>query len=138
MHQPEYEQAGKFGKTEIAERIVNMIQESLGRFLKWDRKEGWVEVDHDAAREKISHYFRHLRSKKHSTASDDSSKARSNNVDGSSDQSSSTVGKRVTPCPSPSHSTPEETTHPSGKSAKYLVEDIQEVGEEEEEEQEAV
>lgn len=60
MHRHDYEKAGKLEKTEIAERIVGMIQESYGRFLKWEAN-GWVEVDHAAAREKVSHFFRQLR-----------------------------------------------------------------------------
>eukprot|EP00934_Nitzschia_sp_Nitz4_P006543 Nitzschia sp. Nitz4//scaffold44_size153857//134866//136417//NITZ4_002746-RA/size153857-augustus-gene-0.28-mRNA-1//-1//CDS//3329552232//6533//frame0 len=62
MHMQEYEIASKFQKTEIAERIVGMIHESGGRFVKWEDG-GWVEVEHEAAREKISHCFRHLRTK---------------------------------------------------------------------------
>jgi len=58
----ESELTGKYGKTEMAEQIVNIIHESGGRFLKPENG-GWVEVNDDAAREKISHYFRHLRSK---------------------------------------------------------------------------
>jgi len=88
MHQREYEKAGKFEKTEIAERIVSIINESLGRFLKWEEN-GWAEVDNDAAREKISHFFRHLRSKV--PAKGDSAKS----------GASSITFKRVTPCPSP-------------------------------------
>ena len=63
MVRPQYEAAGKFEKTAIAERIVHAIRESHGRFLKWE-EDGWVEVDTEAAREKISHFFRHHRSKK--------------------------------------------------------------------------
>jgi hypothetical protein len=63
MHQAKYEKANKFQKTEIAERIVAIVHESYGRFLKWE-KGGWVEVEYDSAREKVSHFFRHLRSKK--------------------------------------------------------------------------
>eukprot|EP00934_Nitzschia_sp_Nitz4_P005604 Nitzschia sp. Nitz4//scaffold44_size153857//42605//46236//NITZ4_002709-RA/size153857-augustus-gene-0.2-mRNA-1//1//CDS//3329552121//5594//frame0 len=63
MHRSEYEEAQRMGKTEIAEKIVDMIHDSYGRFMRWDAK-GWVEVSHEAAREKVSHFFRHLRSKK--------------------------------------------------------------------------
>ena len=56
------EKANKHEKTEIAERIVSIIHESHGRFLKWD-KDCWVEVEYSVAREKVSHFFRHLRSK---------------------------------------------------------------------------
>ena len=61
MHRPQYEAADKFGKTILAERIVTIIQESGGRFLK-RRNDLWVEVDEIMAREKISHFFRKLRS----------------------------------------------------------------------------
>jgi hypothetical protein len=61
MYRGKYEQANKYEKTEIAERVVRVIQESYGRFLKQEDG-GWVEVDPDHAREKISHYFRRLRS----------------------------------------------------------------------------
>jgi hypothetical protein len=63
MHQQEREQASKYQKTDISDRIVNIIHESHGRFLKWE-DDGWSEVDHDEAREKISHFFRQLRRKK--------------------------------------------------------------------------
>jgi len=64
MHWMEYEQANKYQKTEIADRIVNIVYESQGRFLKWEKDHGgWVQVDHDVAREKVSHYFRYMRSK---------------------------------------------------------------------------
>lgn len=70
MHRAEYERAGKFEKTEIAERIIQIIHESLGRFLKWEN-EGWVEVDDTVARAKVAHFFRHLRSK--TSSKDDTS-----------------------------------------------------------------
>lgn len=62
MYRSEYERASKLGKTAIADRIVQIIHESCGRFLKWELQ-GWVEVDTMAARQKVSHFFRHLRSK---------------------------------------------------------------------------
>ncbi len=105
MHLAEYERAGKFGKTEIAERIVSIIHESFGRFLKWE-DQGWVEVDSEVARGKISHFFRHLRSKT-STTNDHTS------LDASSKSEQSTAVKRVTPCQSPLNSIEE-----MGKSAK--------------------
>ena len=61
MHRPKYEAADKFGKTVLAERIVTIIHESGGRFLKRGN-DVWVEVDDIMAREKISHFFRKLRS----------------------------------------------------------------------------
>lgn len=93
MFHDEYEKAGKFEKTEVAQRIVGMIHDSFGRFLKWEAN-GWVEVDDEAAREKISHFFRHLRSKKPAKEATSTS---------SNQEQSSEVVKRVTPCPSPVH-----------------------------------
>lgn len=102
MHQEEYERAGKFEKTKVANRLVTMIHESYGRFLKWETT-GWVEVGDEVAREKISHFFRHLRSKA--------------TVPASGKDETKQVAKRVTPCPSPSFSLAEEnfaTKHARG------------------------
>ena len=52
MYREQYENASKLGKTAIAERIVNIIRESHGRFLKWE-DDGWVGVDAHAARNKV-------------------------------------------------------------------------------------
>ncbi|MGK3733539.1 MAG: hypothetical protein ACI8RD_011037 [Bacillariaceae sp.] len=84
-YQVEYEQATKFGKTAIAERIVSLIHaEYGGRFLKFNKDEAsWDEVGRYAAREKISHYFRQLRKK--------------NPVKYSSSSSSSSTNKRDAP-----------------------------------------
>jgi hypothetical protein len=60
MQCEEYEEASKNEKTAIAARIVTKILESYGRFLKWE-EEGWVEVDFDTARNKVSHFFRRRR-----------------------------------------------------------------------------
>lgn len=61
MWHPQYDAAiNRFQKTEISERIVKIIHDSGGRFLKWEESE-WVEAEDDAAREKISHFFRHQR-----------------------------------------------------------------------------
>jgi hypothetical protein len=95
MYQQKYEQANKFQKTEIAERIVNIIHESYGRFLKWENN-CWEEVDHDAAREKISHFFRHNRSKKQTIAQPTDDPQLNGPI-------LPTSVKRVTPCPSPVH-----------------------------------
>jgi hypothetical protein len=65
MFRSKYEQADKHEKTDIAKRIVNIIHESDGRFLKFEEKEGcWVEVEDGMAREKISHIFRNQRDRK--------------------------------------------------------------------------
>ncbi|KAL3937354.1 MAG: hypothetical protein SGARI_002153 [Bacillariaceae sp.] len=91
MYADQYEQANKVQKTIIAERIVAMVHESLGRFLKQEANKGWVEVSDEAAREKISHFFRFQRSKRVSNGD-------TQDTDSAPNQAS----KRVTPCPSPS------------------------------------
>ena len=61
-----YEMAPKWGKTEIAEEIVSIIQEKSGRFLKFSHQKGeriWVIVSKDGAREKVAHTFRSKRSR---------------------------------------------------------------------------
>jgi hypothetical protein len=55
-----YENAMKLEKTQIAKFIVEQIQELGGRFLKQDEA-GWVEIDDEAARTKVSHTFRNHR-----------------------------------------------------------------------------
>lgn len=55
-----YDRSSSFDKTAIAFMIIKIIHESTGRFLKEDR-EGWVEVDDNKARAKVSHLFRTLR-----------------------------------------------------------------------------
>ncbi|OEU14906.1 hypothetical protein FRACYDRAFT_269706 [Fragilariopsis cylindrus CCMP1102] len=80
MHQLEYEKCSKSEKTELAKRIVTMIKECNGRFLKKDRKLGWQEVTDSQAREKVSHFFRHLRATLGTaTAEEPSNKEDSNN-----------------------------------------------------------
>lgn len=63
MHREQYEKSSKLEKTAIAQRIVGMIGESHGRFLKWE-SDGWVVVDAQTARNKISHMYRNTRNKK--------------------------------------------------------------------------
>lgn len=64
MHMEQYEKASRHEKTMIAERIVSMVEESLGRFLKFEFKKGWVGVSRQQAREKVSQFFRFQRSRK--------------------------------------------------------------------------
>lgn len=112
MYQTEYEQANKWGKTAVAQRMLEMIHESYGRFLRWEGK-GWVEVDAETAREKISHFFRHLRSKTNSK----------DEATGESTQAGSTTSaKRVTPCPSPIHSPFDDGSEKSTKHAREIEE----------------
>ena len=62
--------ANRSKKAEISERIVSIIHESGGRFLKWDDN-GWVEVEDEMARDKIAHYFRNSRRQKVGEKGDD-------------------------------------------------------------------
>ena len=61
MNREIYEKAGKFEKTRIAEKIVQLIQQSYGRFLEKGPGGCWIECDMEKSREKISHCFRRLR-----------------------------------------------------------------------------
>lgn len=56
----QYEAAQKLEKTNLSKLIVKKMQDSGGRFLKQDDV-GWVEIDDDAARYKVSHTFRNHR-----------------------------------------------------------------------------
>lgn len=58
-----YERATKFQKTVVAEKILSIVRESGGRFLKRGPDQLWVEADDMAARNKISHLFRYMRCK---------------------------------------------------------------------------
>lgn len=64
MYFEEYEKLGKYQKTEVAERIIRIIHESDGRFLKQNDDGAWIEVDDTEARKKIAHWFRHARFKR--------------------------------------------------------------------------
>lgn len=64
MYFEEYEKLGKYQKTEVAEKIIRIIHESEGRFLKQTEHGAWIEVDDTEARKKIAHWFRHARFKR--------------------------------------------------------------------------
>lgn len=57
--QQEYRNGDRGNKTAITWRIVHMIQQEGGRFLKFNsRGEDWTEVDSDMAREKVAFTIR--------------------------------------------------------------------------------
>lgn len=60
-YQHAYEQAKKFDKMDIAKATVDQVHEYFGRFLKQEAA-GWIEVDDNVARDKVSHAFRTRRS----------------------------------------------------------------------------
>ena len=65
MHFEEYEKLGKYQKTDVAEKIISIIHESGGRFLKQNMRGGpWHEMDEIEARKKVAHWFRHSRTKR--------------------------------------------------------------------------
>ncbi|CAB9517238.1 Transfer protein [Seminavis robusta] len=93
MFRDKYETAGRYEKTAIAERIVTIIRESHGRFLKWE-DDAWEVVDQQAARNKISHFYRNTRKK------DPPTKSKASPSDGSSSEGetlASAVSKRAQP-----------------------------------------
>lgn len=61
MHFETYEKIGRWQKTEVAEKIVSLIHEAGGRFLRQDGKGSWVLTDDAEARKKVAHWFRHMR-----------------------------------------------------------------------------
>mmetsp|Transcript_5471 Transcript_5471/g.8433 ORF Transcript_5471/g.8433 Transcript_5471/m.8433 type:complete len:131 (-) Transcript_5471:126-518(-) len=64
-HQERYELANKFEKTDLADKIISLVHESNGRFLKQDESNNgcWVQLDDADARKKVPHWFRHTSSK---------------------------------------------------------------------------
>jgi len=96
MHRESYERAGKFEKTKVAETIISIIHESNGRFLKQqdDKNEGssWIEVDDLVARQKVAHWFRHMRSKTTTKSSSSSSSLQEEDENEGSESSSSAGG----------------------------------------------
>lgn len=78
MYFEEYEKLGKYQKTEVAEKIIRIIHESAGRFLKQKEHGGWMEVDDTEARKKIAHWFRHVRFKRQKQESQQESSSTEN------------------------------------------------------------
>uniref|UniRef100_A0A7R9WWU9 DUF6824 domain-containing protein n=1 Tax=Craspedostauros australis TaxID=1486917 RepID=A0A7R9WWU9_9STRA len=57
-----YDISPRRAKMAVAERVVHLINERSGRFLRRDRgAKGWVEVEFTEARDKVSHGFRKRR-----------------------------------------------------------------------------
>jgi hypothetical protein len=104
MYWEAYESSNKYGKTEVAERIVVIIQQSGGRFLKPNNASaaGWVEANDTAAREKIAHFFRFMRSKHKTTTSSSSEEVSTSESSDAVDKSAKVMGsKRVMSCHTP-------------------------------------
>lgn len=61
LWQARYDEApNRAKKSEISDRIVGIVHESGGKFLKWGGN-GWVEVEDEMARDKVAHFFRNRR-----------------------------------------------------------------------------
>ena len=60
QYQQEYEDADKVGKTNVAEKIVQVIKSSGGRFLKKNGN-GWIQECDEKSRYCVSHRFRNMR-----------------------------------------------------------------------------
>jgi hypothetical protein len=65
LHEGSYNDAGsdQMKKTAISKQVLKMLQQSGVRFLQRavNEEDGWVQVDDQAARQKVSHAFRNLR-----------------------------------------------------------------------------
>lgn len=94
-----YENMGKFRKTEVAERIIYIVRESGGRFLRLDKGGAWEIVDDIEARKKVAHWFRHIRHKKHHVKEVQSESDGCNQTPRNEEP---TAVKRVSPCESSS------------------------------------
>jgi hypothetical protein len=60
-HRDVYERTSALDKTLVASRIVEILKQSGGRFLKQQYGACWEEVDDDTARDKVGHFFRNKR-----------------------------------------------------------------------------
>merc|ERR550537_89033 len=110
VHFEEYEKANKSQKTIIANTIIETIHNGGGKFLKHDGDNAsWVEVTDTVARQKIAHWYRHLR---HKTAR----KIQDPNLTSSTETDPHSPIKRVTPCSSPS---PDTLIEPAEKMCRY-------------------
>ena len=58
---PTYNSATAAAKQQMTLKIVELVHRTGGRFLKDGLNSGWVEVDDEVARQKVSHVFRNLR-----------------------------------------------------------------------------
>eukprot|EP00934_Nitzschia_sp_Nitz4_P000272 Nitzschia sp. Nitz4//scaffold83_size84149//25433//27196//NITZ4_005169-RA/size84149-snap-gene-0.131-mRNA-1//-1//CDS//3329558932//272//frame0 len=96
MYYETYESVGKFEKTSVADRIIQIIYESGGRFLREDDEGFWRAVDDTEARKKVAHWFRHSRRKKVVATEDTNSlpTTASNNTEGT-DSSPAAIKRRI-------------------------------------------
>ena len=136
-HKDQYDSASKLEKTNIAKKVVQLVQASQGRFLKRDEGEDgggfWIEVDDETAREKVSHSFRNRRlgqtggaGASHtkpipavSCSSSATSAPTSSNRRNSHPKNSSVGPKKSTPVSSPSNSHSNSTNNSNSDPAKW-------------------
>lgn len=94
-----YEKATKSQKTTVAEKVISIIRESGGRFLKRGPDTLWVEADDIEARNKISHVFRYLRCK--AQTEDDCQYDSDQTESGRLSRAAVEAAKRISPMESP-------------------------------------
>ena len=92
LYQQEYETADKIGKTNVAEKIVQVIRSNGGRFLK-KTKTGWTQESNEKSRYCVSHRFRNMRRTISATGGGDCSQTR--NTAGSSTTTISNPPRRI-------------------------------------------
>lgn len=59
-----YERLSKFQKADVADRIMSIVHQSGGRFLRQNEKSAWVLAEDEDAKKKLGQWFRHTRSKR--------------------------------------------------------------------------
>lgn len=91
-----YERLGKYQKAEVSDRIISIIHQSGGNFLRQNDKGAWVLAEDRDVRNKIGHWFRHTRSKRTSSRGEAVESISFENSNGSADEKAdSCVAKRV-------------------------------------------
>lgn len=105
MYYEAYEKLGKFQKTDMAEKIISIIHESGGRFLRQDDQGLWIVADDTEARKKVAHWFRKRRLKRlasaASTIEPTAEVPTDEDLGNGKQDSGSNSAKRVTPRDSP-------------------------------------
>ena len=97
-HMLRYEQSSKrVEKTNLTSEIVQVVKGYGGRFLKQENG-GWIEIDDESARDKVSHSFRNLRQSM-GASSTKSACAKKVSIERSTGQNRDSKKVRMTPSP---------------------------------------
>ena len=84
-------------ETNLTSEIVQVVKGYGGRFLKQENG-GWIEIDDEAARDKVSHSFRNLRQSM-GASSTKSACAKKVSIERSTGQNRDSKKVRMTPSP---------------------------------------